>query len=290
MQTFSFTPMQSNINDCKLTIKCQKKLVVIDEPIIMGIVNTTPDSFFSDSRKANVIDAINTIKTMIDDGATIIDIGGQSTKPGANTVSVEEEIDRVIPLIELATKQFPNTILSIDTYYAEVAKAAVAAGASIVNDVSGGTMDEAMIETVGNLGVPYICTHIQGTPKTMQQSPTYKHVVNDLLDFFFSKIDSCKKAGITDIILDVGFGFGKTIEQNYQLLRSLSAFKMLEKPLLVGVSRKGMVYKPLEITPEEALNGTTVLHTLAILNGANILRVHDVKEAKQVVKLLSLYQ
>lgn len=281
--------MQSNINDCKLTIKCPKKLVVIDKPIIMGVVNATPNSFYSNSRKMNVLDAIDTISSMVSAGASIIDIGGQSTKPDANTVSESEEMDRVLPLIELVIKQFPNTLFSIDTFYAEVSKAAVLSGVALVNDVSGGTMDETMIETVGKLGVPYICTHIQGTPKTMQQNPTYNHVVNDVLDFFFKKIALCKKAGIKDVIVDVGFGFGKTIEHNYQLLRSLSAFKMLEKPLLVGVSRKGMVYKPLEITPAEALNGTTVLHTLALLNGANILRVHDVKEAKQVVSLMSLY-
>ncbi len=271
-----------------ITLNCKGKVLAINKPIVMGIINATPDSFFEDSRKTSTYTAIEKAAQMINEGATIIDIGGQSTKPGSNPVSAEEEIERVVPIIKEIYRTFPAVFISIDTYYSSVAVAAAEAGACIVNDISGGLFDKEMIPTVGKLDVPYICMHIQGTPKTMQENPVYNNVTNDVLDYFIQRIAVCKEAGIKDVIVDVGFGFGKTIEHNYRLLKSLSAFKMLGKPLLVGVSRKGMIYKPLGITANEALNGTTVVNTIALQQGANILRVHDVKEAKEAIDLLAL--
>ena len=255
----------------------------------MGIINATPDSFFVNSRKSTLNEAIEKASQMIEEGAGMIDIGGQTTKPGSETVSAEDELERVIPIVAGISKIFPETIISIDTFYSSVARAAVENGASIVNDISGGAFDTEMINTVAQLNVPYICMHIKGVPKTMQDNPRYEDVIKELLDYFIEKINVCRVAGIKDVIIDVGFGFGKTIEQNYQLLRSLSVFKMLDCPLLVGISRKGMIYKPLGVSSDEALNGTTVINTIALQNGANILRVHDVKEAIQAVKLLELY-
>jgi dihydropteroate synthase len=280
--------MQVNKNNNLITLNCKGKVLAINKPIVMGIINATPDSFFEDSRKTSTYTAIEKAAQMINEGATIIDIGGQSTKPGSNPVSAEEEIERVVPIIKEIYRTFPAVFISIDTYYSSVAVAAAEAGACIVNDISGGLFDKEMIPTVGKLDVPYICMHIQGTPKTMQENPVYNNVTNDVLDYFIQRIAVCKEAGIKDVIVDVGFGFGKTIEHNYRLLKSLSAFKMLGKPLLVGVSRKGMIYKPLGITANEALNGTTVVNTIALQQGANILRVHDVKEAKEAIDLLAL--
>ena len=256
----------------------------------MGIINATPDSFFEDSRKATISESIDKAAQMINEGASIIDIGGQSTKPGSDSIAATEEMERILPVISAIAKKFPEIIISVDTYYSTVAKAAVENGASIVNDISGGQFDSLMIETVAKLNVPYICMHIKGVPKTMQNNPQYENITKEVLDYFIEKLNACRLAGIKDVIIDLGFGFGKTIEQNYQLLKSLSVFKMLDCPLLVGISRKGMIYKPLNIGAEFALNGTTVVNTIAIQNGANILRVHDVKEAIEAVKLLNLYQ
>lgn len=280
--------MQVNKNNNLFTLNCKGKVLVINKPIVMGIINATPDSFFQDSRKTNTGTAIEKAMQMINEGATIIDIGGQSTKPGSDPITATEEIERVVPIIKEIAKNFQDVFISIDTYYSSVAETAIEAGASIVNDISGGLFDKEMIPTVALLGVPYICMHIQGTPKTMQENPVYKNVTNDVLDYFIQRIAVCKEAGIKDVIVDVGFGFGKTIEHNYQLLKSLAAFKMLGKPLLVGLSRKGMIYKPLGITANDALNGTTVVNTIALQNGANILRVHDVKAAKEAIDLLEL--
>jgi len=280
--------MQVTKNNTLFTLNCKGKVLVINKPIVMGIINATPDSFFQDSRRTNADSAIEKAAQMINEGATIIDIGGQSTKPGSEPITAAEEIERVVPIIKEITKTFPDVFISIDTYYSSVAQAAVEAGASIVNDISGGLFDDEMIPTVARLGVPYICMHIQGTPKTMQDNPVYKNVTNDVLDYFIQRIAVCKEAGIKDVIVDVGFGFGKSTAHNYQLLKSLPAFKMLGKPLLVGVSRKGMIYKPLGITANEALNGTTVVNTIALQLGANILRVHDVKAAKEAIDLLEL--
>jgi dihydropteroate synthase len=269
------------------TLNCKGKLFVIDEPVIMGIVNATPDSFY----KGNINDDILSLATkMIADGAAILDIGGQSTRPGSERITAEEEMKRVLPVIELISKNFPDIIISIDTYYSKVAAAAVEAGAAIVNDISAGAMDDAMITNVATLKVPYICMHMQGTPNTMQEQPHYDDVAKEVLDFFIAKVAQCKKAGIMDIIIDPGFGFGKTITHNFSLLKKLEVFSMLGKPVLAGLSRKSTIYKTLNTTAENALNGTTVLNTLALQNGASILRVHDVKEAAETITLFNAYK
>ncbi len=269
------------------TLNCKGNLLVIEQPIVMGIVNVTPDSFY----KGNINDdIIGMVAQMINDGATIIDVGGQSTKPNSTKLTADEEFERVIPVIEKIKTTFPNTIISIDTFYSKVAIDAVQAGASIVNDISAGSIDKTMITEVAKLNVPYICMHMQGTPATMQQNPSYENVTQDVLDFFIKKIDECRKAGIKDIIIDPGFGFGKTIEHNYTLLKNLATFKMLDCPILAGLSRKSVIYKTLNTTPNEALNGTTALNTLALNNGATILRVHDVKEAKEAIDLFMAYK
>ncbi|HEX2845332.1 MAG TPA: dihydropteroate synthase [Chitinophagaceae bacterium] len=272
------------------TLNCKGRLLVIDKPIVMGIINTTPDSFFADSRKVSADAVVKQAAAMLEEGAAIIDIGGQSTRPGSLPVSEEEELSRVISGIEVIHRRFPECIISVDTYYARVAKEAVGAGASMVNDISAGTLDPGMIQTVASLHVPYVLMHIQGTPQTMQQSPHYDNVTREVLDFFSNKLPALRQAGIADIIIDPGFGFGKTHAHNFQLLRELPVFSMLGKPLLAGLSRKGTIYKTLNITAEESLNGTTVLNTVAIMKGANILRVHDVKAAVQAITLLRTMQ
>lgn len=257
----------------------------MDNPLVMGIINTTPDSFY-EGHLDKGMDGITAMATaMLADGADILDIGGQSTRPGSVRISADEELIRVIPVIEAIKNKHPAAILSIDTYYSSVAKEAVHAGASIINDISAGNMDAAMLSTAASLQVPFIAMHMQGTPETMQQQPQYENVVKEVLDFFIQKIAACRQAGITDVIIDPGFGFGKSIEHNFQLLKQLSVFGMLNKPLLAGISRKGTIYKTLGITAAAALNGTTCLNTIALMNGANILRVHDVKEARQAVIL-----
>lgn len=272
------------------TLNCNGKLITIEHPIVMGIINTTPDSFYADSRKNTVEASLMQAEKMLQEGAAIIDIGGQSTKPNSIAIDTTEELQRVIPSIEAIKKQFADCIISIDTFNATVAAEAIQAGASIVNDVSGGLMDANMISTVAQFNVPYICMHMKGTPQNMQQNPHYENVSKEVLDFFIERTNTCSQAGIQDIIIDIGFGFGKTIAHNFQLLRELNVFKMLHKPILIGVSRKSTIYKTLGITAEEALNGTTVLHTIGLLNGGNILRVHDVKEAVECVQLLKAYQ
>ena len=271
------------------TLNCKGKLLSIAQPIVMGIVNTTPDSFYTNSQQQSIESAFLTAEKMLQDGAAIVDIGAQTTQPGSSEVGIEEELKRAIPVIEKIHTTFPEAIISIDTYHAIVAKKAVEAGASIVNDVSGGLMDKQMLPTVAALHVPFICMHMKGTPKNMQQNPTYNNVTEEIFTFFIERIEACKKAGINDVIIDPGFGFGKTIEHNYTLLKQLAAFKILQKPILLGVSRKSMIYKPLEVTANEALNGTSVLHTIGLENGASILRVHDVKEAIECIHLTQLY-
>lgn len=237
------------------------------------------------------MDTITAMATaMLADGAAILDVGGQSTRPGSQPVTAAEEIQRVVPVIKSILQLHPQAIISIDTYYSEVAAAAVNAGASIINDISAGNMDAAMLSTTASLKVPFIAMHMQGTPATMQQQPEYENVVKEVLDFFIKKIDECRKAGIHDVIIDPGFGFGKTITHNFQLLKQLDIFKMPGLPVLAGLSRKGTIYKTLGITAEEALNGTTSLNTIALMNGACILRVHDVQEAMQAIQLYQAYQ
>ena len=272
------------------TLNCKGRLLVIDKPVVMGIINVTPDSFYEGSRQQTGDSVLAQATKMINEGADIIDVGGQSTRPGSERITVKKELERVLPAIEIILKNFPGTIISVDTYQSEVAMEAVNAGASIINDISAGSLDTNMISAIAKLRVPYICMHMKGTPENMQQDPTYENLTREVLDFFIRKTDECKGAGINDVIIDPGFGFGKTISHNYRLLKELPAFKMLEKPILVGVSRKSTIYKTLGVTADEALNGTTVLHTLALQNGANILRVHDVKEAKEAITLYSRYE
>jgi dihydropteroate synthase len=272
------------------TLNCRGKIIVAEQPLVMGILNATPDSFYEGHLAKSDAAMLALITQLLQDGADIIDVGGQSTRPGSERISAAEETDRVLPVIECIQKHFPQAIISIDTYSSQVAKAAVEAGAGIINDISGGAMDAAMIETAAALKTPYICMHMQGTPATMQQQPHYKNVVTEVLDYFIAKTAACKKAGITDIIIDPGFGFGKTIAHNFSLLKNLQAFTILQCPVLAGLSRKSTVYKTLATTADKALNGTTVLNTLALQNGAALLRVHDVKEAKETVTLMQAYK
>ena len=272
------------------TLNCKGKLLLLDKPLVMGIINATPDSFYEGHLNKGLNGIIALADKMINDGADILDIGGQSTRPGSERIDADEELKRILPVIEAIHKKHPSIIISIDTYYSKVAKASIEAGSSIINDISAGNMDSNMIKTVASLNVPYICMHMKGTPDTMQKDPTYNNVVNDVLDFFINKIDECKKAGINDLIIDPGFGFGKTIRHNFQLLKNLGTFSILQKPILAGLSRKSTIYKTLGVTADEALNGTTTLNTIALMNGASILRVHDVKEAKEAIQLFQAYQ
>jgi dihydropteroate synthase len=266
------------------SINCKGRLLRLEEPVIMGILNVTPDSFFAGSRVNNEA-ALARAEEMLLQGATFIDIGGQSTRPGSERVSEEDELKRVLPVVETIAKNFPLALISIDSFYSKVAKYAVEAGASVVNDVSAGSIDEKMIETVAALRVPYVLMHMKGNPQIMQQSAVYEDVVIEVFDSLNKNIRKCEEAGIRDIIVDPGFGFGKTIEHNFTILSRLKEFKALEKPLMVGLSRKSTIYKTLGVPVEESLNGSSVLHTIALMNGAELLRVHDVKEARQAVIL-----
>ena len=269
------------------TLNCKGRLLVIDRPLVMGIINVTPDSFFSGSRFNDIDEILDQAEKMLNEGADIVDIGGQSTRPGSELLSAKEEIERVVPAILAIAKKFPHAIISVDTFYSAVAVAVVEAGASIVNDISAGNMDNKMIDTVAALKVPYILMHMKGTPQNMQENTIYENLIREVLDFFVARSNDSTKAGITDIIIDPGFGFAKTSGQNFELLKNLSIFKMLNKPILLGISRKSTIYKTLGIKAEDALNGTTVLNTVGLMNGASILRVHDVKEAKEAITLMS---
>lgn len=270
------------------TLNINGELMILDSPKIMGILNITPDSFYSESRVSSESEILSRAEKMLLNGADFLDIGGYSSKPGAEDVSEDEEMNRVIPAISAVKKAFPETVISIDTFRSSVAMAAINAGASLVNDISGGDGDPEMFHTVKKLKVPYIIMHMQGTPHTMQNNPSYKNVVQDVYKALSLKLSKLKLLGVTDVIVDVGFGFGKTLEHNYDLLANLDYFHSLDAPLLVGMSRKSMIYKALDITPEESLNGTVVLNTIATQKGAQILRVHDVKEAKEMLRLYSL--
>jgi len=271
------------------TLNCKGKLVLIEKPLVMGILNITSDSFYAGSRLQNM-DAISMkADQMIAEGADILDIGGQSTRPGSERISSNEEMERVLPVIEMLIKKSGTILLSIDTYHAEVAKEAVHAGATIVNDISAGEMDKNMLKIVGSLEVPYICMHMKGVPETMHQTIQHENIIKEVLDFFINKINECRLAGIKDVILDPGFGFGKTAQHNFLLLKNISAFKMTGNPVLAGISRKSIIYKTLNTGAEDSLNGTTVLNSFALQNGADILRVHDVKEAREAVTLFEAY-
>ncbi len=272
------------------TLNCKGRLLTLEQPVVMGILNITPDSFYGSSRVQHAGELVIKARQMIAEGATILDIGGQSSRPGSKPISAAEELQRVLPAIETVKQNFPETFISVDTFYAAVAKAAVQAGADIINDISAGEMDAAMIDTVASLKIPYIAMHMKGTPATMQQNPVYEDVTGEVLDYFIQKTEQCSKAGINDIILDPGFGFGKTIEHNLQLLKKLEVMQILKKPVMAGLSRKSTIYKILGVTAEEALNGTTVLNTIALTKGATILRVHDVKAAVEAIKLFTAYK
>jgi len=274
----------------KKSIVCENKLISFEYPIVMGILNLSPDSlFYIGNRNLSGLALLREAEKMIKDGATILDIGAMSTRPGSLPISEEEERYRLLPAIAIIKRNFPDAIISIDTYRSSIAKAAIDNGASMINDISGGTLDNMMFDTIAKLQVPYILMHIKGTPQNMQENPVYKDVVNEILDFLLKRIKILNDLGVKDVIIDVGFGFGKTIEDNYKLLRNLHKFHITEAPILVGISRKSMINKVLNISPEDALNGTTVLNTLALLQGANILRVHDVKEAVETIKLVRSY-
>jgi dihydropteroate synthase len=270
----------------KYTLQIKGRIVCLDKPQVMGILNLTPDSFFTESRVDKNREAIlEKAGKMICEGADFLDLGGYSTRPGASDIGVQEEIDRVIPAIETIRKEFPDMLLSIDTFRSKVAKESILAGADLINDISAGNLDEAMLPMIASLGVPYIAMHMKGNPQTMQSHSNYSDILGETLHYFAEKVDLIRKLGIKDVIIDPGFGFAKTIEQNFYLLKNLKSFETLGFPLLVGVSRKSMIYKTLQIDTTNALNGTTALNMFALLQGANILRVHDVKEAKETVIL-----
>ena len=271
------------------SLNCKGKLLFIDKPLLMGILNITDDSFYPGSRFQNM-DAIKSKAIqMMEEGVDILDLGAQSTRPESKRLSADDELKKLLPVIQMLIDLRAEIIISVDTYHSKVAKECVYGGASIINDISGGEMDKEMIPSVAGLKVPYICMHMKGVPETMQLKAQYENVTKEVLDFFIKKIDECKHAGINDVIIDPGFGFGKNITQNFTLLKNLQVFQMLQKPILVGVSRKSSIYKTLKIPVEDTLNGTTVLNTIALLNGASMLRVHDVKEAKEIITLLKAY-
>ncbi|MDO1499891.1 dihydropteroate synthase [Winogradskyella maritima] len=268
-----------------MTINCKGQLLDLSTPKVMGILNVTPDSFYDGGKFKGESDILNQVEVMLSDGATFIDIGGYSSRPGAYEVSEDEEIQRTAPITELIIKHFPETSISIDTFRSTVAKKNIEAGASLVNDISAGYLDENMLQTVADLRVPYIMMHMRGNPRTMQSKTDYSDLTVEINRYFSERIAKCQSLQIKDIIIDPGFGFSKTLEQNFQLLNQLSDLKICDKPILAGVSRKSMIYKSLDITPSEALNGTTALNMVALEHGASILRVHDVKEAMECVRL-----
>ena len=270
-----------------MTINCKGQLVDISQPKVMGVLNVTPDSFYDGGSYKDESDILNQVATMLTEGATFIDVGGYSSRPGADFVSEEEELKRVVPVIELILKEFPKTYISIDTFRSKVAKQTIETGAALINDISAGKLDEKMIETIGKFGVPYIMMHMRGNPKTMQSQTDYKDLVKDIVSYFGERIAQAHKAKINDIIIDPGFGFAKTLKQNFELLNRMELLKITDKPILAGVSRKSMIYKTLNTSASEALNGTTALNMMALENGASILRVHDVKEAMECVTLFN---
>lgn len=272
----------------KRSLQLNGRLLIPDQPVVMGILNSTPDSFYEGSRYQTEKQALSRAEEILEQGGLIIDIGAVSTRPGAAEVSAEAEIERLLPSIKAIRKEFPDALISIDSFRSEVIIRIVnETGDCIVNDISGGTLDDKMFETVAELGLPYILMHMKGTSRTMQKNPVYRDVVKDILLDLSEKVNTLKLLGVNDIIIDPGFGFGKNMNHNYELLNRLDSFRLFELPLLVGISRKTMIWKQLEITPEESLNGTTVLNTLALMGGADILRVHDVRQAVEAIRLVS---
>lgn len=273
-----------------LTLNCGGNLVDLSTPKVMGIVNITPDSFYENSRFTEEKKLLEQVGQQLTDGATFIDIGAMSTRPGSKEISEMEETERLLPALRSVVKEFPSAIISIDTYRSEIAKKAIDLGAHLINDISGGKFDTNMIPTISKLKVPYIMMHTLAKPETMQHNPVYSDVIKEIIQFFSRQLQALRELEVQDVILDPGFGFGKTMEHNYHILKHFNEFNLLHCPLLAGVSRKGMIWKLLEITPQNALNGTTVAHTLALQNGAKILRVHDVKPAVEAIKIVDFYQ
>ncbi|QXU41994.1 dihydropteroate synthase [Pedobacter sp. D749] len=277
---------EKNFFEPKKSLNIKGRLIDLSSPKVMGILNITPDSFYDNSRTKSIDEALIKAARFLYEGATFIDIGGYSSRPGAKDISINEEIDRVVPVVESLVKTFPEAVISIDTFRAKVAQETISAGAHIINDIAAGDMDEQMFETVAKLQVPYMMMHMQGTPQNMHQNPVYNNVLLEVIDYLAKKVAALKALRVHDIIIDPGFGFGKTTEHNYELLRQMEAFKIFKLPILVGFSRKGMIYKTLGTSAAEALNGTSVLNTIALQKGAGILRVHDVKEAVECVRLV----
>jgi dihydropteroate synthase len=277
--------VQNNAFYSNITWNLKGRLYRLDQPRVMGILNVTPDSFFAGSRLTSEPDVMERAAQMIEEGADMLDVGGYSTRPGAAPVEEAEEVRRVLPAIEQLSKKFPDIPISIDTFRSTIAKKAVEAGATIVNDVSGGELDPRMWDVVAKLGVPYILMHMRGTPETMNSLAHYENLVKEIIDYFHGKIARLRDLGMRDIVLDPGFGFAKNVSHNFELLDKLSNFQILGLPILVGLSRKSMIWRTLAIEPEEALNGTTALHMAALLQGVSILRVHDVKEARECIRL-----
>ncbi|MBO6829225.1 MAG: dihydropteroate synthase [Muricauda sp.] len=271
-----------------MTINCKGELVDLTRPKVMGILNLTPDSFFDGGKYKDETSILQQVEYMLDHGATFIDMGAYSSRPGAEHVPEDEELLRMLPVIDLILTKFPDTLISVDTFRSKVAAESIEHGAALINDISAGNLDAAMFDTVANYQVPYIMMHMKGTPQSMQKQATYSDVIKDLRSYFSEKIRETTSKKINDIIIDPGFGFAKTTEQNYTLLNHLDLFQTFGLPILIGLSRKSMIYKVLESSPQEALNGTTALHTIALLKGANIIRAHDVKEAMECVKLVEV--
>lgn len=279
--------MKSKNKNINLSINCNGKLVDLNTPKVMGVLNITPDSFYDGGRYKDAKSILNQTEKLISEGATFLDIGAYSSRPGADFISENEELQRIVPVVELIQKKNPDVLISVDSFRAKVIRECVSAGAVISNDISAGKLDTDMIKTVGELGVPYIMMHMRGTPQTMKNLITYQHLINEIYAYFSKQIELARQHHITDIIIDPGFGFAKTLAQNYELLKQMEFFKNLNCPILAGVSRKSMIYKVLGCTANEALNGTTALNMAALMNGACILRVHDVKEAVECIKLFN---
>lgn len=270
-----------------MNINCNGNLIDLTTPKVMGILNVTPNSFYDGGKHKEINSIIHQVDKMLSGGADFIDIGAYSSKPSAEFVSEEEEIKRLVPIVKSLVETFPNIVLSVDTFRAQVAKASVENGVAMVNDIAAGLLDDKMLETVAELKVPYIMMHMRGNPQTMQSLTDYNDIVKEMIFYFSERIQKARSFGISDIVIDPGFGFAKTLEQNYEVLHKMELFSILELPILVGVSRKSMIYKVLENSPQEALNGTSVLNTIALQKGAKILRVHDVNEAVECIKLVS---
>jgi len=272
------------------TLNCNGTLIDLSTPIVMGILNITPDSFYDGGKYQQEDALLKKVDQILEEGAHIIDVGGMSSRPGATIISAEEELQRVLPTIELIRKRHPNALISVDTVQSTVAQQAIQLGAVLINDISAGQIDSKLYETVAQSNVPYVLMHMKGKPSNMQTQPDYEEVNVEILDFFIQEIGKLRALGVKDIIIDPGFGFGKSISHNFQILKNLHIFKILDVPIMVGLSRKSMIYKSLHIRPEEALNGTSVLHLAALQQGASILRVHDVKEAMETITMFKLLQ